>query len=296
MGTVGSSRSLEPGRRRWWPVLPGLAVCVIALAVLVQVLRPSGHRASRASVATIRANALATYTAMRPAVEAESVYLATRPVLAFTRDVAHGGQVSFPSGTVLKAPAGGAWTVSVGAAADPTDPTRQVNMLFAPSGALIRALPAEIPGGVVSGGPAPSTSQLPGLKWRDASVLTTEIPRCSGPACATGRDIPRRYAHTRLTIETAPFHGATIVAVNAQHMRPDTPNYLETTAGIVGSAKTSPAGALVAVFVIPANAARRAEAARGHGIAVLNGNGWELIQACLFGGDVTNLTRYATCR
>ena len=35
---------------------------------------------------------------------------------------------------------------------------------------------------------------------------------------------------------------------------------------------------------------------RRHGIAVLHGNGWEFIQACLDGGTVTNLTKYATCR
>jgi hypothetical protein len=98
-----------------------------------------------------------------------------------------------------------------------------------------------------------------------------------------------------VTIETAPLHGTTIVAVNGQHMHPNTPYYLETTAGIIGSAKTSPSGALVAILVVPAADVKRAEA-RGHGIAVLQGNGWEFIQACLYGGNVTNLTKYATCR
>jgi hypothetical protein len=51
----------------------------------------------------------------------------------------------------------------------------------------------------------------------------------------------------------------------------------------------------VAILVVPAADVKRAEA-RGHGIAVLQGNGWEFIQACLYGGNVTNLTKYATCR
>jgi hypothetical protein len=247
METVGSSKSLGFAGRRWWLTLAGLVLGAIVVTVLVQTLRTGGHRASRATVATIRAEAVSTYAAMRPTVEAESVYLAARPVLAFTRYVAHGRRVSFPSGTVLKAPAGGVWTVSVGAASDPTDPTRLVNMLFAPSGALIRALPAQIPGGVVSGGAPPDASQLSDLPWRGASVLITEMPPCSGPACSTARDVPPRYPHTRVTIETAPLHGTTIVAVNGQHMHPNTPYYLETTAGIIGSAKTSPSGTLVAI-------------------------------------------------
>jgi len=299
---MGGSGTVGSGRRRWWLLPAGLVLGAITAAILVQALRTGGHRGSRASVATIRAEALSTYTAMRPTVEAESVYLAARPVLTFTRYVAHARRVSFPSGTVQALPAGGAWSVSVGAAADPTDPTRQVNMLFAPAGALIRAVPAQIPGVIRGGGAsAPTTGQLSELRWRDADVHVTETrgPWCSGPACATatGTDAnpPRRYPHARVTIETAPLNGTTIVAVNGVHMHPNTPYYVVTTAGIIGSAKTSPSGALVAILAVPALDRERAEA-RGHGIAVLQGYGWEFIQACLYGGTVTNLTRYATCR
>jgi hypothetical protein len=298
---MGGSRSVGSGRRRWWLLGAGLALGAIAATILVQALHAGGHRPSRASVATIRAEALSTYAAMRPTVEAESVYLAARPVLTFTRYVAQARRVSFPSGTVQALPAGGAWSVSVGAAADPTDPTRQVNMLFAPAGALIRAVPAQIPGVVRGGARAPSAGQLSGLLWRDADVHVTETqgPWCSGPACATatGADAtpPRRYPHARVTIETATLRGTTIVAVNGVHMHPNTPYYLVTTAGIIGSAKTSPSGALVAILTVPAVDEQRAEA-RGHGIAVLQGYGWEFIQACLFGGTVTNLTKHVTCR
>jgi hypothetical protein len=252
-------------------------------------------------VATIPAEALSTYTAMRPTVVAESVYLATRPVLTFTRYVPAARRVTFPSGTVQSVPAGGAWTVSVGAAADPSDSTRQVNMLFAPAGALIRAAPAQIPGVIRDVVSTPTAGELSKLRWRDAGVHVTETPGpwCSGPACdtATGTDAspPRRYPHARVTIETATLNGTTIVAVNGVHMHPNTPYYLVTTAGIIGSAKTSPSGALVATLVVPAVDEKQAEA-RGHGIAVLQGYGWEFIQACLFGGTVTNLTKHATCR
>ena len=250
---------------------------------------------------TIRAEALSTYTAMRPTVEAESVYLAARPVLTFTRYVPAARRVTFPSGTVQAVPAGGAWTVSVGAAADPTDATRQVNMLFAPAGALLRAAPAQIPGLIRSGVSAPTAGELSELRWRDADVHVTETPGpwCSGPACATATGTeanpPRRYPNARVTIETAPLNGTTIVSVNGEHMHPNTPYYLETTAGIIGSAKTSPSGALVAIFAVPEVDKTRAEARR-HGIAVLQGYGWEFIQACLYGGTVTNLAKYATCR
>lgn len=298
---MGGSRSAGSGRRRWWLLPAGLVLGAIAAAILVQGLHAGGHRASRASAAAIRAEALSTYTAMRPTVEAESVYLAARPMLTFTRYVAHARHVSFPSGTVQALPAGGAWSVSVGAAADPTDPTRQVNMLFAPAGALIRAVPAQIPGVIRGGVRAPTAGQLSELRWRGADVHVTETQGrwCSGPACATaiGADAtpPRRYPHARVTIETATLSGTTIVAVNGVHMHPNTPYYLVTTAGVIGSAKTSPSGALVAILTVPAVDEKRAEA-RGHGIAVLQGYGWEFIQACLFGGTVTNLTKHATCR
>ena len=277
-----------------------LAASVFVVAAAVYTRGSGHHQAMRASVDTIHAEALSTYTAMRPTIEAESVYLAAHPVVAFTRYVGT-QRVSFPSGTVLDAPPGGVWTVAVGAADDPTDPTRQVNMLFAPSGALLRALPAQIPGIVSAGPTAPTASQLADLPWRDAHVQITEIPGpwCSGPACltATGADArpPRRYRHARVRIETAALRGATVVAINGEHLKPNTPYYLESTAGTIGSAKTSPTGTIVAIMVIPADDVEKAET-RGHGIAVLQGRGWEFIQACLYGGTVTNTGKYATCR
>ena len=136
------------------------------------------------------------------------MYLAGRAAVAYTRYLPRAGRVSFPSGTVLDAPSGGVWTVTVGAAVDPTDPTRQVNMLFRRSGTLIRALPAQIPG-VIS--PAairrPGPAQLGDLRWRDADVRIGELSGCSGPACSTrrGAPIPRRYPDAEVTIDTAPL-------------------------------------------------------------------------------------------
>jgi hypothetical protein len=294
----------RPSRPRFglWLRRALLAGAVLALIVVGRLIAtrgssPVGRRAAPASVGTIRVDALSTYAAMRPTVEAESVYLAGRAAVAYTRYLPRAGRVSFPSGTVLDAPSGGVWTVTVGAAVDPTDPTRQVNMLFRRSGTLIRALPAQIPGVISPAATQPGPAQLGDLRWRGADVRISEMSGCSGPACPTrrGAHIPRRYPHAEVTIDTAPLRGATVVAIKGRHMHPDTPYYLETTAGIVGSAMTSAAGALVAIMVIPADKVNLADS-RGRGIAVLNGRGWEFIQACLYGGTVTNDARYATCR
>jgi len=308
--------------RLWW--VPAIA-CALLVAIAITVLGVGGgaggsaayvrhvglwsFRVQSADAAVggtaaerhlISQSAKASYLALRHSYEQRGIYLADHAAVLVSGQSADTISVRFPNGTTLHVPDAprDVWYAEVGDVSDPTDTTKQVDMLFAPNGRLIRAFPRNDPGLLDTRGLA--ASDLAGLQWTTVPVTKTEFPDkgCSGPACSTGTDLhtypPNPDAHLVLQTATTP-DGGTAFALSGTHLNPSDPYYLISGIGTLGSAQTDPGGALVAVITIDKPTADRLQASNG-GLVALQGIGQEILRACPFGGDLHTTNALVSCQ
>jgi hypothetical protein len=248
----------------------------------------------------ISQSARATYLTLRRSYRQRGVYLATHPVVTFVGRSAETISVRFPSGTTLHVPDAprDVWYAEVGAISDPTDATKQVDMLFASDGRLIRAFPRNSPELLGTSGLA--AADLAGLQWTTVPVTMTEFPDtgCNGPACSTGTDVhtypPNPEAQLVLQTASTP-DGGTAFALSGTHLNPHDPYYLASGLGTFGSAQTDADGAVVAVITIDAATADRLRATDG-GLVAFQGAGQEIFRACPFGGRLQTTQSLVSCQ
>jgi hypothetical protein len=253
-----------------------------------------------ASKATIEQAATDTYLALRRSYQSRGVYLSDRPTVEFVGSSAEALTVRFPSGTSLTVPNGPAdvWYAEVGAAADPQDPTRQVDMVFAGDGQLIRAFPQN--SSEIIGRTDLNASQLADLQWTTVPVKMTEFPTtgCSGPACSTGTGVnpPPPNPNATFTLETATTpDGGTAFALTGSNLNPNDPYYLVSTLGTVGSAKSDQDGSLVAVLTVDRQTAQAIAQGSAGGLVAIQGTGDEIFRACPFGGSLSYTPSQVSC-
>jgi hypothetical protein len=245
-----------------------------------------------ANRATIEQAATDTYLSLRRSYQSRGVYLSNRPTVEFVGSSAAALTVRFPSGTTLTVPNGPAdvWYAEVGAAADPQDPTRQVDMVFGANGNLIRAFPHN--SSQIIGRTDLTASQLADLQWTTVPVKMTEFPAtgCTGPACSThtGDNPPPPNPEATFTLETATTpDGGTAFALAGSHLNPSDPYYLLSTVGTIGSAKSDNDGSLVAVITVDRQTAQAIAQGSEGGLVAIQGAGYEIFRSCPFGGRLS---------
>jgi hypothetical protein len=253
--------------------------------------------------AVIRQAAVDEYLSLRVPYRTKGVYLGDRPVVQFASVAAGAMNVRFPSGTQLTVPHAPAdvWYVEVASASDPSNPAAQVDMVFNAQGSLLRAFARNQPG-LISKASATrlSASQLADLQWAPIDVTKTDIApaTCAGSGCGVN-DSSSQFGpnpSAQFTMEAASDNnGGMVIEVTGTNLNPNDPYFLDTEAGVLGSAQSDSNGSLVAVFTVDAQTLPAAQGGPGNGIVEINGAGQEDFHACPFGGTVTSTSDVMTC-
>jgi hypothetical protein len=250
--------------------------------------------------AVVAQGARETYLSLRQSYRNRGIYLSNKPTVDFLGRSAAAISVRFPSGTTLSVPDGPAdvWYAEVSAAGDPQDPARQVDMVFGPTGKLLRAFPRNAP--ALLGNAGLTSSQINTLQWQDVPVTRTELPDdgCSGPACSTGTetDVPPPNPDATITIQKATTDdGGTAFAITGTHLNPSEPYFLDSSTGTVGSAESGSDGSLVAMITVDSATAQTIAQNVSGGLVAVHGAGFEMFRACPFGGSLDYGSSLVTC-